>query len=219
MDLEPLHTRLTQAIGGHDWWRADGPLEVIAGAMLTQQTTWGSVEVAIRNLKERKLMNLEGLAGAPLEVLEECVRPTGFYRVKATRLQTMARHILYRHGSLSEFLSTEGTRLRQSLLSMSGVGLETADSILLYAVGLPFLVVDTYTRRIMERLGMALPRDYEEARRRLEEAVPRGVESYREFHALMVELGKQYCRPRPRCAPCPLLDLCPHGMKVVRGDG
>ncbi len=191
----------------------------MAGALLTHQTAWSGVEKALRRLKDRGLMTVEGLAAAPLAVLEECVMPAGFYRVKARRLQEMARYILHNHDSLREFLSLEAGQLKRRLLGLPGVGFETADAILLYAVGHPVMVVDAYTRRIMRRLGMALPRDYEGARRRLEEELPQGVEGYQEFHALMVELGKRHCRPNPLCTPCPLLDLCPHGMKVVGGGG
>lgn len=217
MDLLGVYERLRMALGGRDWWQADGPLEVVTGALLTQQTTWKNVKEAIGNLKDRGLLTLEALATTPLNVLEECVRPTGFYRVKASRLRAISARILHDHGTLVRFLSMEPSDLRATLLDLPGVGFETADSILLYAAGHPFLVVDAYTRRIMRRLGMPLHRDYEEARRRLEEELPRNVEAYREFHALMVELGKRYCRPRPLCAPCPLLDLCPHGMKAAGG--
>ncbi len=99
------------------------------------------------------------------------------------------------------------------------MGFETADAILLYAAGRPSMVVDAYTRRILQRLGAPLPTAYEEARRRLERELPRSVETFREFHALMVELGKRYCRRRPHCAACPLLDLCPHGLEVTKGAG
>ncbi len=184
------------------------------GAVLTQQTTWVSAEKALRELKDRGLMSLENLSDAPLEVLEECVRPTGFYRVKARRLRTMARHILEREGGLTEFLSLDAPTLRGRLLDLPGVGFETADSILLYAVGHRFFVVDAYTRRIVGRLGKALPSGYEEARGLLEAELPGDVNDYQEAHALMVELGKRYCRTKPLCASCPLLRLCPHGQRV-----
>ncbi len=191
----------------------------MVGAVLTQQTSWKSVERALQNLRSRGLLALDTLAGASVEVLEECMRPASFYRVKARRVRAMARSIVQNHGSLDDFLSMEPQQLRESLLRMAGVGFETADSILLYAAGLPFMVVDAYTRRIMQRLGNPLPRHYEEARRSLEETLPLSVHDYQEFHALLVELGKRYCRPKPLCGPCPLQDRCPHGQMVAGGNG
>jgi endonuclease-3 related protein len=218
MDFLQVHRRLKGALGGRDWWRAEGPWEVMVGALLTQQTSWRNVEAALRKLKARGLMDVVALATSPLSTIEECVRPAGFYRVKARRLKAMAADVL-RQGGLEALLSAEPWELRGRLLEMQGVGFETADSILLYGVGFPIMVVDAYTRRIMGRLGMPLPRGYEEARRALEDGLPRDVQSYREFHALMVELGKRYCRSTPSCGPCPLLEVCPHGSRVVGGGG
>ncbi len=217
MDLQAVNEHLRETLGGKEWWRAGGPLEVMVGAVLTQQTTWNSVEVAMERLKEKGLLSLNNLAAAPPAVLEECVRPTRFGRVKARRLRAMATRILKDCGSLRELFSKDSVELRQYLLRLRGIGFETADSILLYAAGRPFMVVDSYTRRIVGRLGMALPSDYEEARLLLQRELPRSVEGYREFHASLVELGKRYCRRNPHCNRCPLQDRCPHGSKVIIG--
>jgi endonuclease-3 related protein len=216
VDILEVFERLRSAFGSGEWWKAEGPWEVMVGALLTQQTAWRNVEAAMRNLRARGLMDVAFLAEASPSTIEECVRPAGFYRAKARRLREMAARVLS-HGGLEAFLSADPWTVRQRLLEMPGIGYETADSILLYGVGFPVMVVDAYTRRIMERLGSPLPSGYEDARKWLEERLPRDTREYREFHAVMVELGKRYCRSRPRCEACPLVDLCAHGMRVVGG--
>lgn len=215
MDVPALHARLERVLPLGAWWRAQGPLEVLVGALLTQQTTWTSVERALEGLRDAGLLTLEALADAPRAALEACVRPTGFYRTKAARLQAMARHVRAVHGTVEALLAQEDGGLRRELLDLPGVGPETADSFLLYGADRPFLPVDAYTRRILDRLGSPLPRGYEAARRRLEEELPRDPTAYQAFHARLVEVGKRWCRPRPRCAPCPLLAGCAHGRRVV----
>ncbi|MFQ5919034.1 MAG: endonuclease III domain-containing protein [Thermoplasmata archaeon] len=216
MDLLRVYERLRQALGGADWWQSDSPWEVMVGALLTQQTTWRSVERALASLRAEHLLSPEALAHAPLHRIEACVRPTGFYRTKAGRLQRMAAQILREAETVEAFLARPSDALRRSLLRLEGVGEETADAILLYAAGIPTPVVDAYTRRILERLGRPLPGGYEAAADRLRRQLPDRVDDHRRFHALMVRLGKTFCRPAPRCASCPLLDLCPHGQARLR---
>lgn len=214
MDLLGIYTRLRDALDGEDWWRADGPWEVMVGALLTQQTTWRSVDRALGALKAEGLLGPEALARASPGRIEACVRPTGFYRTKARRLRLMAARVL-EVGTVEAFLARPPDDLRRSLLALEGVGEETADAILLYAAGHPRPVVDAYTRRILGRLGHPLPRGYGAAARQLRARLPDRVQDHRRFHALMVVLGKEYCRPTPRCAACPLLDRCPHGRSIV----
>ncbi|MFQ5987033.1 MAG: endonuclease III domain-containing protein [Thermoplasmata archaeon] len=216
MDLLRVYTRLRQALGHEDWWWAEGdPWEMMVGALLTQQTTWQSVDRALRSLKAEDLLAPEAMAVAPRARIEACIRPTGFYRTKARRLRKMAAHVLRGAGSVEAFLTRPPEELRRSLLALEGVGEETADAILLYAAGHATPVVDAYTRRILSRLGTPLPAPYEDAARQLRRQLPDRVADHQRFHALMVELGKAYCRSAPRCAPCPLLDLCPHGQATV----
>ncbi|MEE9593356.1 MAG: hypothetical protein V3W28_07235 [Thermoplasmata archaeon] len=215
MDLVRVSERLRHALGGEGWWQAEGPWEVMVGALLTQQTTWRNVTRALRALRQEGLATPEALAIASPTRVEACLRPTGFYRTKARRLRRMAGHVLDRSGSVKAFLARPPEGLRRDLLALEGVGEETADAILLYAAGHPTPVVDTYTRRILERLGTPLPPGYAAAAAVLRAELPDGVADHRRFHARMVELGKQHCRPAPRCGPCPLLDLCPHGRAVV----
>ncbi len=215
MDLPTLRAQLERGLPMGTWWHAQGPLEIMVGALLTQQTTWASVERALDALRREELLTLEGLAEAARATLEACVRPTGFYRMKAARLQALARHVREAHGSVEALLAQGDGGLRRELLALPGVGPETADTILLYGAGRPFLPVDAYTRRILDRLGSPLPRGYEEARERLQAGLPADPKAYGAFHARLVEVGKRWCRPRPRCPSCPLLDRCAHGQRVV----
>jgi endonuclease-3 related protein len=188
------------------WWPGDSPLEVCVGAILTQNTAWTNVEKAIANLKAERLLSVRGIAETPRDRLAAAVRPSGYYTQKARRLHTFARHILARHrGSLARMLSQPTATLRQELLSLHGIGPETADSMILYAAGQPVFVVDAYTRRILSRLGL-VPDDiaYDELQELFHRHLPREVALYNEFHAQLVYVGKDFCRKRdPRCAVCP----------------
>ncbi|MDX1535006.1 MAG: hypothetical protein R3291_05245, partial [Thermoplasmata archaeon] len=186
MDLSSVYAELRRTLGGDGWWRAEGPWEVMVGALLTQRTTWRSVQTAIESLKAAGLIAPEALAEAPLPRIEACLRPTGFYRAKARRLRRMARTVLREAGTVEAFLGHRPERLRRELLALEGVGPETADAILLYAAGRPVPVVDAYTRRVLGRLGLPHPAAYGAAAEALRAALPDRVEDHRRFHALMV---------------------------------
>jgi endonuclease-3 related protein len=211
--LLTIYERLMQAYGPQGWWPGDGPLQVMVGAVLTQATNWRNVERAIARLAEAGMLSAEALALAPREVLEELVRPTGYYRAKAERLQSLARMLLEScQGDIERLKGLPPKALREMLLRVRGIGPETADSILLYALDYPYFVVDAYTRRLFRRLGYG-PRgnSYHEWQRFFMEALPPDATLFNEYHALIVRHGKERCRPRPRCPGCPLLDLCPTG--------
>jgi endonuclease-3 related protein len=211
--LLTIYERLMQAYGPQGWWPGDGPLQVMVGAVLTQATNWRNVERAIARLAEAGMISAEALALAPREVLEELVRPTGYYRAKAERLQSLARMLLEScQGDIERLKGLPPQALREMLLRVRGIGPETADSILLYALDCPYFVVDAYTRRLFRRLGCG-PRgnSYHEWQRFFMEALPPDATLFNEYHALIVRHGKERCRPRPRCPGCPLLDLCPTG--------
>jgi endonuclease-3 related protein len=211
--LLTIYERLMQAYGPQGWWPGDGPLQVMVGAVLTQATNWRNVERAIARLAEAGMLSAEALALAPREVLEELVRPTGYYRAKAERLQSLARMLLEScQGDIERLKGLPPKALREMLLRVRGIGPETADSILLYALGYPYFVVDAYTRRLFRRLGYG-PRgnSYHEWQRFFMEALPPDAGLFNEYHALIVRHGKERCRARPRCPGCPLLDLCPTG--------
>lgn len=209
--LLSIYERLLAAYGPQDWWPGEGPFEVIVGAILTQRVSWTNVEQAMTALKAAGLMDPQRLAAAPPEQLIELIRPCLYYNAKARKLQAFT-HVLFEHhdGSLDRLFSLSTGALREALLSIHGIGEETADAILLYAAGRPSFVVDAYTRRILSRLGL-MPHHaaYRAIQDRFTAALPRDVALYGEYHALLVRHGKTRCRSRgPRCDGCPLSGIC-----------
>ena len=205
-----MYGKLLAAYGKRGWWPAKTPFEVIAGAILTQQTAWKNVEKAIQKLEKNGLNdgNPAKIAAAPLKTIQECVKCTGFYRQKATRLKKTAAYFTKKYPALEKFLKKPVEEARGELLSLEGIGPETADSILLYAAGKPVFVIDAYTVRIAGRaLGKGF-KNYAAAREFFEKNVPKKVGIYKEFHALLVELGKRNCKTTPVCAGCPLETNC-----------
>jgi len=213
--LLDLYHRLHAAYGPQGWWPAETPFEVMVGAVLTQATAWRNVERAIERLKAAGALSPEGMARLSEEELEELIRPAGFFRQKARRLRALLR-LIEQHGGVEGLLALPTERLRAELLSVPGIGPETADSILLYAAGHPVFVVDAYTKRILHRLGLLHDEkaSYEEVQELFERALPRDPELFGEYHALLVRHAKEHCRAKPRCAGCPLVDLC----KFVRKE-
>ena len=206
--------RLLAHFGPQDWWPADTPFEVIVGALLIAQTSWRNVADAIRNLKREGVLTPHALAAIPLPRLRALVRPAGLYRTKPRRLQAFCRHLVrVAEGDLDRFFARDLKTVRAELLSLDGVGPETADSILLYAARFPTFVVDAYTVRIGRRLGLFDTSRYEVAKAYFEERMTPDLNRYREFHALLVAHGKQICRPRPRCHVCPLRDVCAYSLR------
>lgn len=197
--------------GPQDWWPGDSPLEIMIGAVLTQNTSWKNVEKAITNLKEADLLHLKRLHGVRLEELAEIIRPSGYYRLKAKRLHNLVDHVIRKYdGDLEWMFSHSVSTLREELLEINGIGPETADSILLYAGNLPTFVVDTYTARIMKRHGwIDWDADYHQIQEHFVSEVPAEVAHYNEFHALIVRTGNQFCRKTPKCEGCPLQCLLP----------
>jgi len=189
--------------GRQHWWPARTKFEVIVGAILTQQTTWPNVELAIRNLRRRRLLNMHKLANTPMKTIYGCVYPTGFYRQKAKRLRDVTRALLKKcDGNLSIYFKRPLEEVRLDLLAMNGIGKETADSILLYAGNKMILPVDAYTLRLMERVERRRG-NYDSIQSYLETKLPREISVYKELHALIVEHAKRTCTgAKPRCAKC-----------------
>jgi len=213
--LREIYALLYDRFGPQGWWPGDGAFEVIVGAILTQNTNWANVVKAISNLKAAGCMDVERLAAIRLEELAELIRPAGYYRVKARRLKSFLAWLSGAYGGLLENLEQISTGgLREELLSIKGIGPETADSILLYAFGRPQFVVDSYTARIAARHGLIEPPvDYERLQDLFESNLKPDATLFNEYHALLTRLGKEFCRPRPRCAGCPLEPL-PHTVKT-----
>ncbi|MGB6481930.1 MAG: hypothetical protein WBE86_00430 [Candidatus Acidiferrales bacterium] len=210
--LLQYYQTLFDNLGPQRWWPAKTPFEVIVGAILTQNTSWLNVERAISNLRREHLLTPRALERVPLARLASFIRSSGYFRQKAKKLKFFVRFLRAEYsGSLARMFATPTALLREKLLAVHGIGPETADSILLYAGQKNVFVVDAYTKRILSRHGFA-PEDvpYEELRALIEAELPRDVSRYNEFHALLVQVGKNWCRPRePRCAECPLRPFLP----------
>jgi endonuclease-3 related protein len=208
-EVMSVYKALLNRYGPQDWWPADTPFEVMVGAILTQRTSWGNVEQAIRNLKESGLLEVEALASATPKRIMGLVRPSGFYKVKTARILNLARHIESSCESLEEFFDKPVPDLRKELLALEGIGKETADSIILYAAGRPIFVVDAYTKRLCERLPLPVDaRNYDVIQSYFQRSIARDVRLYKELHALIVHHCKDICRTKPICAGCPLLGMC-----------
>ena len=205
-NLFPLYESLNAHFGDLHWWPGESPFEVIVGAILTQNTAWRNVEIAIKKLKAKGLLHPEGLLTIRDDVLEELIRSSGYYRVKTRRLKSF---VLYLHeeydGSLERMFLEDFRHLREKLLRVKGVGEETADSILLYAGEKPIFVVDAYTRRILQRHGIiSEDASYGEIQKLFMTHLPHSVPLYKQYHALLVNTGKTFCTKTPRCGGCPL---------------
>jgi endonuclease-3 related protein len=195
------------------WWPAETPFEVATGAILTQNTAWTNVEKAIHNLKQAKSLSPEKLAIITPDRLALLIKPSGFFRQKAARLQNLANHLVNDwRSSLNDFCSGPLDEARDRLLSRPGIGPETADSILLYAANRPSFVVDAYTRRIFGRMGTLKGREkYDEVRCMFMQNLPNDAQLFNEYHAQIVQLAKVYCRKnKPLCFDCPLNRVCLH---------
>lgn len=203
-----IYQRLSGAYGAQHWWPADSPFEVMVGAILTQNTNWRNVEKAIANLKAANMLSGKAIAACQRDQLAELIRPSGFFRQKAERLQLFCQFYL-ESGQDRALKEMALGSLREQLLKLHGIGPETADSMLLYALDKPAFVVDAYTRRIFTRLGLlAEPLTYAAIQRYFEQQLTASLSLYQEYHALIVEHAKRHCRVRPDCLCCPLAELC-----------
>ena len=193
--------------GPQNWWPAESALEVMVGAVLTQNTNWKNVEKAIENLKHEGLLSIAELNATSSDTLAQLIRPAGYYNMKTKRLKNLMHFFAERYQEdLSMFMKDDTQTLRQGLLSVNGVGPETADSILLYAASRPVFVVDAYTYRILYRHGMISEDEatYDVLQHLFMDHLTEDASFFNEFHALIVQTGKNYCKKKPLCALCPL---------------
>lgn len=204
--LMTIFDRLFTAYGPRHWWPARTPYEMMVGAILTQNTAWTNVEKAIRNFEDQ--LSPEFVAAVSLEELAGIIKPCGYFNQKARHLKHLTSWFEAYDYDVSLVTRVDEQRLRQELLAVKGVGPETADSILLYALEQPFFVIDAYTRRLLTRLGWEVPVKYDQLQLMMEASLPRDTHLYGEFHALIVEHAKRHCRKSPACLDCPLEDLC-----------
>ena len=209
-----IYDLLLARFGGQDWWPGESKDEIIIGAILTQNTNWGNVEKAINNLKQADVMSLPELNRIDTAALAELIRPAGYYNVKAKRIKNFLGWFFDEFDGDIELIEKCDTQsLRQKLLSVNGVGRETADSILLYAFERPIFVVDTYTFRVTYRHGLIDDScDYDELQRLFEDNLTCDTKLFNEFHALLVMTGKEFCKPKAKCDECPLQAL-PHCLE------
>jgi endonuclease-3 related protein len=207
--VKKIFKKLVKHFGPQHWWPADSPFEVIVGAILTQQTSWKNVEKAIASLKRAKKLSARAILNTSDRELQMLVRSSGYYRQKAKKLKIFCKFFLDKyHGNITTLKRHPASITRTQLLSLWGIGRETADSILLYALDKPVFVVDAYTVRIGERVGLFKSDGYEHVRGYFESNLKRSVPLYKEYHALLVELGKKYCETGPMCGGCPVRKLC-----------
>lgn len=213
--IHQAYQRLFSAFGPQHWWPARTPFEVMVGAILVQNTNWKNVEKAIDNLRNKKLLSPRKLNAVSLQELAKYIRPAGYFNVKAKRIKNFVTFFIGRYqGSLAKMRARSVRVLREQLLSVSGVGQETADSILLYALSKPIFVIDAYTKRVFSRHKIfSCDISYQDAQEIFHKNLPQSGKIYNEYHALIVQLAKQYCRVKPLCLKCPLNRINQHSRR------
>lgn len=211
--LTEIYRLLYDEFGPQQWWPGESRFEIITGAILTQNTNWANVEKAINNLKAADCLIPEKLHLLDPAQLAQLIRPAGYFNIKAKRLKNFLSWLFDNYnGDLTDLESIDTGRLREELLTIKGVGRETADSILLYAFDKPIFVVDAYTARVVFRHELISPEaDYEQLKELFESSLPADTPLFNEYHALLVRVGKEFCRPKARCPGCPLEKL-PHTL-------
>jgi endonuclease III related protein len=207
--LKEIYDLLYERFGPQDWWPGDTPFEVIVGAILTQNTNWTNVEKAIINIKNADALTPDKLYHLDITKLAALIRPAGYFNIKAKRLKNFLDWFFENYDGKLEKLGNVGmVELREQLLSVKGIGPETADSILLYALNRPVFVVDAYTARICARHQLiSEDADYHQIQETFESNLPCDIQLFNEYHALIVNLGKDFCKPKPKCEECPLNGL------------
>ena len=216
--LLKIYNLLYEKFGARHWWPGDTRLEIILGAILTQNTAWKNVEKAIKNLKRERILKLGPLTRISEKKLPKLIKPAGYYNIKSNRVKNFLSFLNAEYrGNLDRMLKTKTRKLRSELLGIKGIGPETADSILLYAGGKPVFVVDAYTKRVFSRHGFAAQEaEYEGWQQLFQDNLPKDVKLYNEFHALIVELGKEFCSSKnPMCTKCPIRRIN-HGRRSKR---
>jgi endonuclease-3 related protein len=202
-----IYELLYDHFGPQDWWPADTKEEIVIGAILTQNTAWPNVVKALNNLKKNGKLSLEYIRNTPRSELAKLIRSTGYFNQKSERLKIFVDFLFEKYdGKLGNLLKLDTTKLRPLLISLKGIGYETADDIILYAAEKPVFVIDSYTKRILNRHLLCGPDiEYNELQKIIENETPRDVKIYNEYHALFVKLAKEYCvKKNPICEKCPL---------------
>ena len=218
--LFDVYGRMLRAYGPQRWWPGDTWFEVMVGAVLTQATAWVNVEKAISNLKSAKALSPRAVRDLPEPELARLIYPSGSYNAKARKLKALAEYLGRYADDVEAMAREDASVFRTELLGVYGVGEETADDILLYAIGKAVFVVDGYTRRILHRLGLAPEKaPYSTYSSLFTQHLSADPVLYNEYHALMVRHAKEACRKNPLCGDCCLLDVCPTGKRLLAGGG
>lgn len=204
--LLEIYRRLYHAFGPQHWWPGESPFEIAVGAILTQNTNWANVERAIENLKKENVLSARSIHEIKTDGLASLIKPAGYFNIKSKRLKAFIHFLMNEYqGSMKRMGNKEMDTLRTELLNIHGIGYETADSILLYALDKPVFVIDAYTKRILSRHNIIR---YDESYERIQDLfhtnLKRDAELFNEYHALFVRLGKTYCRKKPMCDGCPI---------------
>ncbi|MBI5663935.1 MAG: endonuclease III domain-containing protein [Nitrospirae bacterium] len=204
--LTQIYNTLFKHFGPQHWWPGDSPFEIAVGAILTQNTNWGNVEKAINNLRDSGALDAHVLHKMPHAKLASLIKPAGYFNIKAKRLKHFLAFLALHCSGVIEGMKAEDLhQLRHRLLEVNGIGPETADSILLYALDKPIFVIDAYTKRVLIRHNI-VPESatYHEMQELFHKNLPADAALYNEYHALFVMTGKHYCKPKPKCQGCPL---------------
>lgn len=208
--LFSIYRKLFNHFGHRNWWPGETAFEVIIGAILTQNTAWTNVEKAIGNLKADRTLDPKRILTIQTEQLAKLIKPSGYYNQKAERLKSICKYLIDRcDGDVGKLKEIKTIDLRNELLTIKGIGPETADSILLYALDRPLFVVDAYTKRALDRLGIIDGKcTYDEVQKLFMDNLPEDTALYNDYHAQWVALGKYYCKTKPECGDCPLREIC-----------
>lgn len=205
-----IYDKLLDYYGPQNWWPADTPFEMMIGSILVQNTSWRNVEKALE--KVRPFLSPKRMEKLTTDELAQLIWSSGFFNIKSKRIKAFLEWFKSYNYDIDAVKQTDKHQLRNELLSINGIGRETADVMLLYAFDKPVFVVDAYARRIFYRLGFDMPKSYDTFRKQVEEVVPGDLELFNEFHAVLVEHAKVHCKAVPLCEGCPLFDVCDQRM-------
>lgn len=211
--MSEIYNKLKDYYGNLKWWPASSVYEMMVGAILTQNTTWVNVEKALSSIGDK--LKPESILSMDNEELAKYIRSSGYYNQKAIKIKALTEWYKTYDFDIKKAMKKDSSELRDELLDIHGVGKETADCILVYALGKPSFVIDTYTRRMFKRLGFSVPSDYDEFREMFENALEKDLDLYNKYHGLIVKHSKEYCMKSPNCDGCPVYDLCERDIQLI----
>ncbi len=213
ISADKLYEILYSRFGDTGWWPAETPDEVVIGAILTQNTAWRNVEISLQNMKSHRITTLETLAVTDPDTLGPIIRSSGFFRQKSSRLVGISAAILEKYGSIGKMKEQEPDGLKEFLSSQKGIGQETMDCILLYVLDKPEFVVDRYTIRVLERIGIKGCSTVSGVKQFMDDSFNGDLRAMKNFHGMFVELAKEFCRVKPICTGCPVREKCDYGSR------